>query len=80
MHQNLLNAGFAFVDYLSARMKTHTLSQSPSRPQRCCTKAFAAYMPAINRKFRVIEMISIIYRVNKFLNNVCIILVRIIQN
>jgi len=53
MHQNLLNAEFASVQYLRIRMKTCRKTESLNSSQRCGTRAFAAHMPAINCIFRV---------------------------
>ena len=53
MHQNLLNAEFASVWYLTAMNKNVHVIRVLKRLQRCCTSAFAAHMPTVNCIFRV---------------------------
>jgi hypothetical protein len=53
MHQNLLNAGFEFVWYLSDKNENVQETESLNRSQRFCTRAFVSYMPAMNYIFRV---------------------------
>jgi len=60
MHQNLLNAEFASVWYLSDKNENMQETESLNRLQRSCTSAFAAYMPAINHIFRVNNLTRII--------------------
>jgi hypothetical protein len=47
MHQNLLNAGFASVWYFYVNNENVQKIQV-IKPQRYCSSAFAAHMPAIN--------------------------------
>jgi hypothetical protein len=53
MHQNLLNAEFALVWYLSYKNENMQGIKSLNRLQRTCTSAFAAHMPATNCILRV---------------------------
>jgi hypothetical protein len=53
MHQNLLNAEFASVWYISDKEYKHAGNESLNRLQRSCSSAFAAHMPATNCIFQV---------------------------
>jgi hypothetical protein len=58
MHQNLLNAEFASIRYLNAKNEKCMLSGSLRRSQRCCTRAFAAHMPAVNCIFQLTQTLQ----------------------
>jgi hypothetical protein len=56
MHQNLLNAEFASIEYLNARdknMRVFGIMNALTRSRGNCREAFAAHMPAVNCTFRV---------------------------